>query len=80
MPIVLRVGGFAFGIYLNDHPPAHVHVYYSGGSVVVELESERFRDVRGMSKADVNAAVRLARAHHAELIAKWKLLHPDEET
>ena len=80
MPIVLRVDGFSFGIYSNDHPPAHVHACHSGGSVVVALESEWFRNVRGMNKADVNAAVRLVRAHRAQLLTSWKLLHPDEET
>lgn len=80
MPVVLRVGGFVFSIYMNDHPPAHAHACYSGGSVVVEIESEWFRDVHRMSKADVNAAVRLVQAHRAELLAAWKRLHPDRET
>lgn len=79
MPIVLRVDGFSFGIYSNDHPPAHVHAFYSGGSVVVALESEWFRDVRRTNKADVKAAMKLVWKHRAQLLTAWKRLHPEEE-
>ena len=41
MPLVLLEGGFAVRIYLNDHPPAHVHVLNAGGEARIMLEPVR---------------------------------------
>jgi hypothetical protein len=71
MPVVLRVGGFAFSIYPGDHDPPHVHVRYSGTRAVVDIESEQVRDSRGMTTPDVAEAQRLVRMHRAELLANW---------
>ena len=37
MPTVLRERGFDIMIYLNDHPPPHVHVFRAEGEVVINL-------------------------------------------
>ena len=36
MPTVLRVGGFSFRFYSDDHEPAHVHCKNGDGIVIVE--------------------------------------------
>lgn len=41
MATILRVQGFDFRIYTNDHPPAHVHVIKGGGEVVIEIGDEQ---------------------------------------
>jgi hypothetical protein len=79
MPTVLRVGGFAFSIYPDDHPPPHVHVRYSGGQLVMDVESERVRNVRDMSEADIGRARRLVRLHREELLAGWAKWHSEED-
>lgn len=71
MPVVLRVGGFAFGFYSDDHVPPHVHVRYSGGKVVMEIESERIRRVARMNASDIAHPRRLVRTHRDELLAAW---------
>jgi len=79
MPTVLRIGGFAFSIYPGDHPPPHVHVRYSGRRAVVEIESEKVRDSRGMATPNVAEAQRLVRTHRAELLASWIKLRLSKE-
>lgn len=79
MPTVLRVGGFEFGIYPDDHEPPHVHVRYSGGRVVVAIESEHLRGAQGMTAANISHARRLVRLHREELLAAWAELHPEED-
>ncbi|MFL5383987.1 MAG: DUF4160 domain-containing protein [Longimicrobiaceae bacterium] len=71
MPVVLRVGGFSFGIFRGDHEPPHVHVRYSGGRLVIEIESERIRGVAGMNASDIAHARRLVRTYRDDLLAAW---------
>jgi hypothetical protein len=79
MPTVLRVGGFAFAIYPDDHEPPHVHVRYSGERVVVAIESERLRGAQGMTEANISHARKLVRLHREELLAAWVELHSAED-
>jgi hypothetical protein len=79
MPTVLRVEGFVFSFYPNDHEPPHVHVRYAGSRVVIEIESERIRDVAGLSDADVAYARRLVRTHREALLAAWDAVHHPKE-
>lgn len=37
MPTILTVRGMRIVIYLNDHGPAHVHVYSAGCEAIYEL-------------------------------------------
>lgn len=40
MPTVVRVGKFVVIVYLDDHPPAHVHVRFDGASVKVLIAKD----------------------------------------
>ena len=76
MPIVLRVGGFAFGIYTRDHAPPHVHVRHSGRWCKVELETLKLT-ASSMNRSEERQALRLVSAHGAVLLALWLELHPE---
>ncbi len=79
MPTVLRVDGFQVRIFPNDHPPAHVHVYKAGTSVVIELAAATprpaVREVAGMPSADVVKAFLIVEDHSAFLLEKWEEIH-----
>ena len=77
MPIVLRVGGFAFAIYLRDHAPPHVHVRYSGRWCKVELETLKLT-ASNMNRSEEGEALRLVSAHADVLFVLWVKLHPEE--
>jgi hypothetical protein len=55
MPTVLRVGGFVFSFYANEHEPSHVHVRCGGQTCRVELATLLVKnidmDARNRAKA-----------------------------
>jgi hypothetical protein len=50
MPTVLRIGGLRVVIYLNDHPPAHVHVLGPGWLIVINLIGPTIREAINCSE------------------------------
>jgi hypothetical protein len=70
MPIVLRVEGFAFGFYSNDHEPAHVHAFYAGTKCRIILDTLQVRN-DDMKESDWARAVRIVGSHRGELHAAW---------
>jgi hypothetical protein len=70
MPTVLRVGGFAFGIYPGDHDPPHVHVWYAGKRCRIVLETLLVTG-SNMSRSDAARAVHLVASHREELMLAW---------
>jgi hypothetical protein len=75
VPTVLRVGGFAFRIYTQDHEPAHVHAYRAGGRCKIGLATGAVSNVLGMKTPDAKEAARIVQAHRALLTVKWEQLH-----
>jgi hypothetical protein len=49
MPTVLRINGFRFFFYVNDHTPMHIHVERGDGTAkfmlepVILIKSKRFK-------------------------------------
>jgi hypothetical protein len=78
MVVVLRMGSLRVVIYLNDHPPAHVHVI-GDGEAKIDIASPQDGVTllwsRGMSRADVREAVALAAANRDALLRKWEAIH-----
>jgi hypothetical protein len=75
MPNVLHVNGFDVMIYPNDHRPAHVHVF-KNGLVVIKLNNRRtapsVREVYGMPRQDVRAALALVTENKRLLVRAWR--------
>ena len=71
MPTVLRVGGFKFGFFPDDHEPPHVHVRYAGATAVLEILAGTARDISGMKDPDVRRAQRIVEEHRDELLLMW---------
>jgi hypothetical protein len=75
MPLVLREGGFQVRIYLNDHIPAHVHVFNADGEVQIALEPVRIEKVWSMKPADAARAKALVISHREALMIRWREVH-----
>jgi hypothetical protein len=75
MVVVLRESGMRVVIYLDDHEPPHVHVYYADGAAKIELgddeEHMRIVDAESMKAGDLRKAKRIVARHRDELMAKW---------
>jgi Domain of unknown function (DUF4160) len=78
--------GVWFVAYTDDHPPPHVHGFYSGIEVILDLidaEEETDREIhlsdrkkaikpRNAKQAHVNHVIRVAEEHSDELFILWE--------
>jgi hypothetical protein len=78
MPTVLRERGFRVMIFLNDHPPPHVHVLKAGKRARVYLSPVELLD-SNMKASDEKRAIETVQANHDTLMAEWYRIHGDEE-
>lgn len=77
MPTVFKEHGCRFVIYLNDHPPPHVHVLGEGyaivildeGGVVVLVEAD------GFSRPKLRKILKTAEEQNAKLLQDWRKIH-----
>ena len=77
--------GIRFAFFPDDHEPRHVHAFYAGIEVIVELReggvvvlARRPGSVSpaNAKRADVGKILRVAAWHFDELIAAWEKMHP----
>lgn len=65
-------------IYLDDHPPAHVHVFGDGEAKIELLgldEEPRVVWTKGMNRAEARRALAIVRARRDDLLLRWNELH-----
>ena len=78
MVTVLRQEGFRIAIYLEDHEPAHVHVY-GDGEVKINLLAQSGRpqvvDQTKIRVGDVRKALRIVTEQQEMLLMKWNEYH-----
>jgi hypothetical protein len=65
-------------IYLNDHPPPHVHVKKSGKQARVGLSPVELWD-SDLSPGETRQAVAIVEENHDTLIASWQEMHGDSD-
>jgi len=78
MVTVHRASGMNVVIYLDDHSPAHVHVF-GDGEAKIELEGPNNEPkvvwTKGMNRAEARRALAVVRAHRDDLLLRWNELH-----
>ena len=75
MPIVLRQEGYVFVIRLNDHEPAHVHVFEGDGEAKIDLDPVEVRQVWNMKKQVVRRAKEIVIDNQQYLLQRWEEIH-----
>jgi hypothetical protein len=75
VPTILRAFGMRFVIYVEDHPPPHVHVIGDGLARIAIGAEIVLMDQRGLSKRDIKRALDAVRENHALLLSAWKDIH-----
>jgi hypothetical protein len=74
MITVLRSAGMRFVIYVNDHEPAHLHVYGDGEARIDILRVSVISN-RGMKQRDLALALDIVEQKKAMLLMKWQEIH-----
>lgn len=66
-------------IYLNDHLPAHVHLFKAEAEVIINLGNEatppQVRENIGMSRRDERAALVIVGEQQAVFWSEWRQIH-----
>ena len=79
MPTILRRDGFRFVIWLNDHPPPHVHVKKAGNELIINLglggTLPTVISNKGMSNREQNQALLVVALHNTIFLEWWKEIH-----
>ena len=78
MVTVLRADGLRVVIYLNDHQPAHVHVFGDGEARINLLGTSGAPDLvwaEDMTGAEVRRAMRLVVERQVLLPQRWDDIH-----
>ena len=78
MVTVYRALGLRIVVFVDDHEPAHVHVFGDGEAKInlwgAEGAPELISAV-GMTRADLRRAMRIVRERQAELLERWSEIH-----
>ena len=75
---VLRARGLRVVIFVNDHQPAHVHVFGDGEAKINLLGSDGAPALvwaDGMSRGKIRRAMRIVPEQHTALLARWEDIH-----
>ena len=79
MPTVLRIGSLRFVLWMNDHPPPHVHVFSDDAEASIEIgeapEYPRLVVNQRMRRAQLAVALHAVMEHRAALLRKWTEIH-----
>lgn len=76
MPTVLRKNGFDFKINTEDHEPMHVHVWYQGRQVLINLEAEvSIRRNYGLNRNELRQALIIVEEYQSFLQTKSREIY-----
>ncbi len=78
MVAVHRAHGLSFVIFVDDHEPAHVHVFGDGQAKINLLGAKgapTLAWVDGMKRANVRRAMRIVAERQDHLLAQWGKIH-----
>jgi hypothetical protein len=78
MVIVLREDGLRIVIYVNDHLPAHVHVYGDGEAKINLIGPDGLPDLvwaDNMSHSEVRRSLLLVAGKVTFLLQRWEDIH-----
>jgi hypothetical protein len=75
---VLRQAGLRFIIFMDDHEPAHVHVFGDGQAKINLLGPDDAPELVwafGMKRGEIRIAMRIVSEQQDRLLAKWRQIH-----
>ena len=78
MVTVLRIDGLRIVIYVNDHQPAHVHVFGDGEAKINLIGLSGSPDLvwaDKMTRGEVRRSMRVVAEQQAFLLQRWEDIH-----
>jgi hypothetical protein len=78
MPTILRVGGYRFIIFTNDHNPPHIHVQRGEGGAKIGLQPLEVVEYYGLNARQLGDIIIIVKEHHSYLLDRWNEFHGDD--
>ena len=78
MVSVYRAHGLSYVIFVDDHEPAHVHVFGDGQAKinVIGLDGDpELIWTDGMKRGDVRRAMKIVVEQQSYFLARWRKIH-----
>lgn len=71
MPTVLRVDGYRFFFFSDEHSPMHIHIEKGDSYARVELETLKVTDSYKISSKEINKLIKLVDENKELLRGAW---------
>ncbi|MCF6206481.1 MAG: DUF4160 domain-containing protein [Sulfurovum sp.] len=71
MPTVLRIDGYRFFFFSDEHLPKHIHVEKAEMYLRIDLESMRVTDSYRISSKEIKKVLALTQTHRELFIGAW---------
>ena len=75
MPTVHRAAGLRLVIYVDDHPPPHIHVEGKGGYAKIAIDGPVLVWNRGVARSDMKIALDAVTSKRNQLLQAWTEIH-----
>ncbi|SMP86035.1 protein of unknown function [Epsilonproteobacteria bacterium SCGC AD-308-E02] len=71
MPTILKIDGFRFFFFSNEHSPEHIHIEKGDTYARIELESLKVTDSYNLDSKDLKKLVALVKKNREKLQGDW---------
>ena len=71
MPTVLRIDGFRFFFFSNEHEPEHIHIEKADMYARIELETLQVTDNYNVNSKDLKKMIEIIKNNEDKLKGAW---------
>lgn len=71
VPTVLRINGYRFFFFSDEHLPQHIHIEKAGSYVRIELATLKVTDSYKISSKEINKLIKLVEENKETLKGAW---------
>ena len=71
MPTILRIEGYRFFFFSDEHLPKHIHIEKGDGYARIELETVKVTDSYNLNSKELKKLSRLVKQNNEKLRKAW---------
>lgn len=71
MPTIMRIDGFRFFFFSDEHSPSHIHIEKGDGYTRIELESIKITDSYNLNSKELKKLTKLVKQNNEKLRKAW---------
>jgi len=71
MPTILKIDGYRFFFFSNEHTPLHIHIEKADSYARIELESLQVTDSYNLNSKELKILLKLVKANKTKLEGAW---------